>query len=356
MPEPDLRDLDLVAVTSHELRAPLAAIRGFVDILQRRRGELTEPEIQEFLGVIAAQTDRMIRLADDLVTMTSLDAGNIALETEPFLLVPAIETLVRDLPGGERIEIRLADTAPPRIDTDAMRLGQALLNLLQNALKYSSDEHPVVLSIEAAGANGVRFSVIDDGVGIEPDEMERIFELFYRTVEGAQDGRWVGARAGGHAQDGDRAGRRGDRGVHAGRGVDLHHHVAVGGSLSTRSTVCNSVIGLNGFVKYSSAPRPMARSRPSSPSAVTMMTRTPDVAGSALMLLSTSAPLEPGMFMSRKTRSGRSRRTRARAPGPSEASSMSKPSPSSTSRIASRIVGWSSTMRILAPSTWWVAS
>ena len=194
MPEPDLRDLDLVAVTSHELRAPLAAIRGFVDILQRRRGELTEPEIQEFLGVIAAQTDRMIRLADDLVTMTSLDAGNIALETEPFLLVPAIETLVRDLPGGERIEIRLADTAPPRIDTDAMRLGQALLNLLQNALKYSSDEHPVVLSIEAAGANGVRFSVIDDGVGIEPDEMERIFELFYRTVEGARtaDGSGLG--------------------------------------------------------------------------------------------------------------------------------------------------------------------
>lgn len=186
MSDPDLRDLDLVAVTSHEMRAPLAAIRGFVDIMQRRRDEFSDEEVGEFLDVIAIQTDRLIRLTDDLVTMTSLDSGNVALETEPFLLIPALEALVRDLPEGDRVEFVVADTAPPRIVTDAMRLGQALTNLLQNALKYSPEDRPVILTVDAEGAHGVRFSVIDEGVGIEPAELDRVFELFYRTREGAQ--------------------------------------------------------------------------------------------------------------------------------------------------------------------------
>lgn len=194
MSEPDLRDLDLVAVTSHEMRAPLAAIRGFVDILQRRGEELTDPEVAEFLAVISTQTERLIRMADDLVTMTSLDAGNVTLEPEPTMLVPMLEALVRDLPDGDRVQIRLADTAPARIETDAMRLGQALTNLLENALKYSPVDRAVVLAVEAEGDHGVRFSVIDEGVGIDPDEMERVFELFYRTREGARtaDGSGLG--------------------------------------------------------------------------------------------------------------------------------------------------------------------
>jgi signal transduction histidine kinase len=194
MSEPDLRDLDLVAVTSHEMRAPLAAIRGFVDILQRRRDELSEPEVTEFLAVISTQTERLIRMADDLVTMTSLDAGNVTLEPEPTMLVPALEDLVRDLPEGDRVRIRLSETAPARIETDVMRLGQALANLLENALKYSPADRPVVLAVEKDGERGVRFSVIDEGVGIEPAELERVFELFYRTREGARtaDGSGLG--------------------------------------------------------------------------------------------------------------------------------------------------------------------
>jgi signal transduction histidine kinase len=193
MPDPDLRELDLLAVTSHEMRAPLAAIRGFVDTLQRRRTEFSEREVAEFLDVISAQTDRLIRMADDLVTMTSLDAGNVTLEREPFLLVPALEDLVRALPGSARVEIVVAETAPARIDTDAMRLGQALTNLLQNALRYAPDG-PVVLAVAPDGDDGVRFSVTDEGVGIGPDDLDRVFELFYRTKEGAKtaDGSGLG--------------------------------------------------------------------------------------------------------------------------------------------------------------------
>jgi signal transduction histidine kinase len=186
MPESDLRDLDLVAVTSHEMRAPLAAIRGFVDVLMRRRDELDDDEVTEFLDVISIQTDRLIRMTDDLVTMTSLDAGNVSLEPEPIVLVPALEQIVRDLDDGERVVVRLSESAPARIEADPMRLGQALTNLLQNALKYSPEDRAVTLAVDPLGETGVRFSVIDEGVGIPPAELERIFELFYRTVEGVR--------------------------------------------------------------------------------------------------------------------------------------------------------------------------
>jgi signal transduction histidine kinase len=96
MAESEVRDVSLVAVTSHEMRAPLAAIRGFVDMLQRRRAELSEAEIDEFLQVISAQTDRLIRLADDLVTMESLDDPALSIERESIVLVPALEQLVRE--------------------------------------------------------------------------------------------------------------------------------------------------------------------------------------------------------------------------------------------------------------------
>ena len=140
MPESDLRDVSLVAVTSHEMRSPLAAIRGFVDMLQRRRDELTEDEIDEFLQVIAAQTDRLIRLADDLVTMESLEDVSLTVVSAPIVLVPALEQLVREIPGGaDRIELRISADAPPTIESDALRLGQVLTNLLTNALKYSEE-------------------------------------------------------------------------------------------------------------------------------------------------------------------------------------------------------------------------
>jgi signal transduction histidine kinase len=186
MPESDLRDVSLVAVTSHEMRSPLAAIRGFVDMLQRRRDELTEDEIDEFLQVIAAQTDRLIRLADDLVTMESLDDTSLTVHPEPIVLVPAVEQLVREIPGGERVELRVSTEAPPTIETDALRLGQVLTNLLTNALKYSEGASPVAVEVDPVGGDAIGIAVIDHGIGIEALERERVFEPFYRTAEGAR--------------------------------------------------------------------------------------------------------------------------------------------------------------------------
>lgn len=186
MPESELRDVSLVAVTSHEMRAPLAAIRGFVDMLQRRRAELSDGEIDEFLQVISVQTDRLIRLADDLVTMESLDDASLTIEHEPIVLVPALEQLVRDLPGGDRVELRISADAPPTVESDALRLGQVLTNLLTNALKYSDESAAVTLEVGPAGKRAIGIAVIDHGIGIEAEDRDRVFEPFYRTAEGAR--------------------------------------------------------------------------------------------------------------------------------------------------------------------------
>jgi signal transduction histidine kinase len=186
MPESDLRDVSLVAVTSHEMRAPLAAIRGFLDMLQRRRAELSEAEVDEFLQVISVQTERLIRLADDLVTMESLEDASLTIEHEPIVLVPALEQLVREVPGGDRVELRISADAPPTIRSDALRLGQVLTNLLTNALKYSDEASAVTVEVGAGARGGLEIEVIDRGIGIAPDERDRVFEPFYRTADGAR--------------------------------------------------------------------------------------------------------------------------------------------------------------------------
>jgi signal transduction histidine kinase len=186
MPDSDLRDASLIAVTSHEMRAPLAAIRGFVDMLQRRRSELSGAEIDEFLEVIATQTQRLIRLADDLVTMESLQDASLTIEHESIVLVPAIEQIVRDLPGGDRVEIRVSTDAPPTIESDALRLGQILTNLVTNALKYSDQESAVTVEVAPGGEGCIDIAVIDHGIGIDLQERDRVFEPFYRTTEGAR--------------------------------------------------------------------------------------------------------------------------------------------------------------------------
>lgn len=185
--------MSLVAVTSHEMRAPLAAIRGFVDMLQRRRAELSEAEFDEFLQVISAHTDRLIRLADDLVTMESLDDPALSIERESIVLVPALEQLVRETPGGDRVELRVSADAPPAIVTDALRLGQVLANLLTNALKYSDPATPVSLEVGPADeGERIRIAVIDHGIGIGASERARVFEPFYRTAEGARSAEGAG--------------------------------------------------------------------------------------------------------------------------------------------------------------------
>lgn len=188
-----LSEIDLVAVTSHEMRTPLAAIRGFTDTLIRRRGDLSDAEVTEFLGVIAKQTDRLVHMVDDLLAMSRLEAGTLPIDPESMLVVPFLQDVVAGVGDQRRrVEIRITTEVPPAIEADATRLRQVLTNLVENALKYSPDDRRVTLAV-GGDVEAIVFDVIDQGPGIEPHEVERIFEPFYRgTARHDDDGAGLG--------------------------------------------------------------------------------------------------------------------------------------------------------------------
>jgi len=172
---------DFVAITSHELRTPLSAIRGFVDSLTRRMDQLEPEEAREFLEIIRLQTDRLIRLVEDLLLASRIEAGRLSLMPEAM---PTSALLVHVRQGlgeaGDRVEI-VDDGMPEELVADAQRLTQILTNLLVNALRYAPPGTPVVLGAGERSPGTVTFTVADRGPGIAPEERERIFERFHQS-------------------------------------------------------------------------------------------------------------------------------------------------------------------------------
>lgn len=172
---------DFVAITSHELRTPLSAVRGFVNTMIRRLDELEPKEIREFLGIVDEQSARLVRLVEDLLVVSRIEAGKISFAPEVVATEMFLDEVVRGLGDGRRrVRVEVRPDAPREFVADPHRVSQVLTNLLQNALKFSPDAEPVVLAAETDGL-GISFAVVDRGVGIPSAELDRIFERFHQT-------------------------------------------------------------------------------------------------------------------------------------------------------------------------------
>ncbi len=173
---------EFVANVSHELRTPLSLIKGYVETLLD--GARNNPEVEErFLRIIERNAHRLDLLIQDLLAISALEAGRVKLNLQPVSLRTLADDALADLKKqADARSIRLVNELPELTATgDADRLEQVLANLVDNAIKYGSAGGSVVIGGRQAEDGQVEVSVRDDGPGIPPDALERVFERFYRV-------------------------------------------------------------------------------------------------------------------------------------------------------------------------------
>ncbi|MFM9915067.1 MAG: PAS domain S-box protein, partial [Rhizobacter sp.] len=181
----DRRKDEFLATLAHELRNPLAPMRTAVELLRMKGPDI--PELQWARDVIDRQTQAMTRLIDDLMDVSRINQGKVKLKREQVELARIIQGAVETShPLIEEMGHELTVTLPPRtviVDADLTRLAQVILNLLNNAAKYTERGGRIDLRAELQGSDVV-VSVTDTGIGIPADKLPTLFEMFSQ-VEGA---------------------------------------------------------------------------------------------------------------------------------------------------------------------------
>jgi two-component system, OmpR family, phosphate regulon sensor histidine kinase PhoR len=173
---------EFVANVSHELRTPLSHIKGYVETLLD--GARNDPEVAErFLKIIERNVSRLDLLIRDLLTISALESGRIKLNLQPVELRPLVEKVFADLkPPAAAKGVTLTTALPDLTATaDADRLEQVLANLVDNAIKYGRAQGTVTVGGKKIDDGKIEMFVQDDGPGIPPEALDRIFERFYRV-------------------------------------------------------------------------------------------------------------------------------------------------------------------------------
>jgi protein-histidine pros-kinase len=173
---------EFLANMSHELRTPLNAIIGFGELLHDGRVGPVSPDQKEFLGDILTSSRHLLRLINDVLDLSKIEAGKMEFHPEPLDLakvVGEVRDILRSLAAARRITVTME--ADPRVGhavLDPAKLKQVLYNYLSNALKFTPDEGAVTVRVKPDAEGAFRLEVEDTGIGIRPEELGRLFVEF----------------------------------------------------------------------------------------------------------------------------------------------------------------------------------
>ena len=174
---------DFISNLSHEIRTPLASLKALTETLQD--GAIDDPPAAErFLARIVTEVDALTQMAQELLDLSRIESGQAALELESVSPHKILERAAERMrTQAERADLQLTMNCPselPSVHADITRIEQVLVNLIHNAIKFTSPGGSVSLSAEVDSDN-VRFAVEDTGIGIPSRDISRIFERFYKT-------------------------------------------------------------------------------------------------------------------------------------------------------------------------------
>ena len=174
---------DFVANVSHELRTPLTVLAGFLETIQDLK--LDASRVRDYVGLMAPQAERMKRLIDDLLTLSSLEHAPPPPAAERVALRPLLQRVLAEaenLSGGKH-RISLAATGEYDMLGAESEISSAFVNLASNAVRYTPGGGEIRLRWISTGA-GAEFSVEDTGIGVDPEHLPRLTERFYRVDRG----------------------------------------------------------------------------------------------------------------------------------------------------------------------------
>ena len=179
---------EFLASMSHELRTPLNAVLGFSEVLlEQMFGEINERQ-EEYLRDIHGSGKHLLELLNEILDLSKVEAGQMTLGYTAFELAPVLDhaaSMLRERAGLKGIDIAVEADDVGVVEADELRLKQVVINLLTNAVKFTGDGGSVVMRATRSSSEVVTITVTDSGIGVPPEDRERIFESFQQGGRGA---------------------------------------------------------------------------------------------------------------------------------------------------------------------------
>ena len=173
---------EFVAVVAHDLRNPIQAILLRLELMQRGARDGEAVVATQLLTQLERSGQRLSQMVDDLLDATRIEASRLSVSPEPVCLAPAVHLILEQMRptlGSHRVEVRLEGSVP-LVRVDPARLAQIVTNLVDNAAKYGAGEAPIVVRLRPE-RRGAALSVEDQGPGIAPEALPRLFDRFYQA-------------------------------------------------------------------------------------------------------------------------------------------------------------------------------